>query len=182
MKKWIVIIGGLSVAVSQSIAGAESAASNMRLDQALLLLNESSLETCSICAEQKKRKAFGLLDEALPPGAIIAGDQRCVFTRAAGPGRNEILLACDARPDQGPRTPVILRFHTPAQHLIGVSKEDYTEEKTAAEFNSAPPGSRFKGSVVLIDYPYGDGPTYNYHVKTNQLHIHCRIQSLQRLN
>jgi hypothetical protein len=182
MKKWFFVFWGLSVAAAQSAAGAEPAASIGRLDPALLLLNESSLETCSICAEQKKRKAFGLLDEALPPGTIIAGGQQCVFTRAPGPGRNEILLACEARPDPGPRTPVILRFHTPAQRLIGVSKEDYTDEKTAAEFNSAPPGSRFSGSVVLIDYPYGDGPTYNYHVKTNQLHIHCRIQSLQRLN
>jgi hypothetical protein len=178
MKKWLFIFCGLSFATAQSTAGAELAASMGRLDQALLLLNESSLETCSICAEQKKRRAFGLLDEVLVPGTILAGDQGCVFNRAPGQGQNEMLLGCDALPDKGLRTPVILRFHTPAQRLIGVLIEDYTEETLAAEFNSAPPGSRFKGSVVLIDYPYGDGSTYHYHVKTNQLHIHCRILSL----
>lgn len=153
-----------------------------RLDQALILLNESSQETCAICAEQKKRKGFGLLDAALLPGTIVAGDQRCVFIRTSEQGQNEIFLSCDPLPDKGVRTPVILRFHTAAQRLIGVSTDDYTDEKTAEELNSAPPGSRFRGAVVLIDYPYGDGPTYNYHAKTNQLHIHCRIQSLHRLN
>jgi hypothetical protein len=93
-----------------------------------------------------------------------------------------MLLACDPSAGQGVRTPVVMRFHTADQRLIGVSKDDYTDEKTAEVFNSAPAGTRFTGSVVLIDYPYGDGPTYNYHVKTNRLHIHCRIQTLHRLN
>ena len=182
MKKWFFVFFGLSFAMAQSTAGAERYVSIERLDQPLLLLNESSQETCSICAEQKKRKAFGLLDEALLPGTVIAGDQRCVFIRASEQSQNEMLLSCDSLPDRGFRTPVILQFHTPSQRLIGVSKEDFTDEKTAAEVNSAPRGTRYKGSVVLIDYPYGDGLTYNYHVKNNQLHIHCLIRSLQRLN
>lgn len=182
MKKWLFIFCSLSLAAALSAAGAGLVAAMERLDQALVLLNESSKETCAICAEQEKRKGFGLLDEALPPGAIIAGDQRCVFTRTSEQSPNEMLLSCDSLPDKGVRPPVILQFHTDAQRLIGVSKDDYTDENTAEEFNSAPPGSRFRGAVVLIDYPYGDGPTYNYYVKTNQLHIHCRIQSLHRLN
>lgn len=182
MKKWWFIFWGVPLVMALSVAGAGLAGPMEGLDHALLLLNEVSQETCSICAEQKKRKAFGLLDEALPPGALIAGDQRCVFIRAPEQSRNEMLLSCDPLTDKGVRAPVVMRFHTAGQRLIGVSKEDYTDEAAAEVFNSAPPGTRFTGSVVLIDYPYGDGPTYNYHVTTNQLHIHCRIQSLHRLN
>jgi hypothetical protein len=182
MKKRLFFFGGLALVVALSVVGAEPAAPMEGLDQALLLLNEVAQETCSICAEQKKRKAFGLLDEALPPATLIAGDPRCAFIRASEQGRNEMLLACDPSAEKGLRTPVVMRFHTADQRLIGVSKDDYTDEKIAEVFNSAPPGTRFTGSVVLIDYPYGDGSTYHYRVKTNQLHIHCRVQSLHRLN
>jgi len=164
-----------------SAAGAERAASMERLDHALRLLHESYQETCPICAEQTKHKAFALLNEALPPGTIIGSDQSCVFIRPSEKSANAMLLSCDAWPGNGTRTAVILRFHTAADHLIGVSELDYTDGKIAAEFDFAPPGSRFSGSVALIDYSYGDGPAYNYQVKVDQLVLHCRILSLQPL-
>lgn len=127
------------------------------------------------------KSSVAILNEALPPGTIIGSDERCVFIRAPEKGSNAMLLSCDALPDNGMRTAVILRFHTETDHLVGISKLDYTDEKTAEEFNFAPLGSRFRGPVIAIDYAYGDGPAYNYQVKTDQLYIHCRILSLQLL-
>lgn len=181
MKKPLIVYLGLYLTMAFSAAGAGPAASMEHLDQALRLLHESYQETCPICAEQTKHKAFALLSEALPPGTIIGSDERCTFSRAPEKSSNALLLSCDALPENGTRTAVILRFHTAADHLVGVSKLDYTDEKTAEEFNMASPGSRFRGSVVMIDYSYGDGPAYNYQVKTDQLYIHCRILSLQPL-
>ena len=181
MKKIIITCVGLSLAMAGSAAGAEPAAFMEHVDQALQLLHESYQETCPICAEQTKHKAFVLLNEVLPPGTIIGSDERCVFSRTPEKSSNAMLLSCDASPDNGTRTAVILRFHTAADHLVGVSKLDYTDEKTAKEFNFASPSSRFRGSVIVIDYSYGDGPTYNYHVKTDQLYVHCRVLALQPL-
>ena len=181
MKKTPIIYVGLVLTMAFSAAAAEPAASMEHLDQALRLLHESYQETCPICAEQTKHKAFVLLNEALPPGTIIAADERCVFIRAPEKRSNAMLLSCDAWPDNGTRTAVILQFHTAADHLVGVSKLDYTDEKIADELNIASPGFRFRGSAVVIDYSYGDGPAYNYQVKSDQLVIHCRILSLQPL-
>jgi hypothetical protein len=181
MNRNLIIGVGVYLTMAFSAAGAEPAGSMEQRDRALRLLHESYQETCPICAEQTQHKAFILLNEALPPGTIIGSDQRCVFIRAPEKESNTMLLSCDTLPDNGTRSAVILRFHTAADHLVGVSRLDYTNEKTAEEFNFASPGFRCRGSAVVIDYSYGDGPAYNYHVKTDQLYIHCRILSLQPL-
>jgi hypothetical protein len=32
--------------------------------------------------------------------------------------------------------------------------------------------------LEIVEFKYGDGPTYNYYPTGNQLQIHCRILSL----
>ena len=80
-------------------------------------------------------------------------------------------------------SPVLLTFraHTAENHLVGIAASDYTEARTADLLTSAPTETLFEGSLEIIAYRYGDGPTYNYFPSMSHLQVHCRILELKSI-
>ena len=55
----------------------------------LILLTEAAEDPCSICAEQKRRQAFRILNEYFVPGLEIGGSETC---RMMKPDREDALV------------------------------------------------------------------------------------------
>jgi len=155
-------------------------------DDALRLLAEATVESCSICAKQELEKAFKIMNDRFISGHEIIADENCRFVKVLSGGNNELSLTCypsdtfmksiknDERPPQ-----VVFTFYTPQKRLIGVTDKDYTSKEIADGYDASQPGARFEGRIRLIPYKYGDGPTYNYFKQTNKLQIHCVVLQLK---
>lgn len=150
---------------------------------ALRWLAESSVEPCSLCAEQERKKAFTSLRGTFSPSTVVTADATCRLIKI-GP-EQELTLSCyPSEPwirslPEGARPPrLVFRFHTVADHLVGIAETDFTDQKAAAAFAAAKPGTAFEGRLQLVGYTYGTGPAFNYFQNTHTLQVHCRILHL----
>jgi hypothetical protein len=137
------------------------------------LLAESAADSCAVCARELKTKAFVILDDHLRPGAIVETDSLRHFVRTDG-GENELSLTSHSGND--PR--LTFRFHTAENHLVGIAESDWTDESIAERFRSFPSGAAFHGALEIVEFTYGDGPTYLSFAPTNHLQVHCRIMEI----
>ena len=181
----------LSLFIFSSVLAGESDLSTVmgRLDGALTLLAESSVDPCPICGEQTRNKAFQLLNSELLPGRVAKTSAGCLLMLAATSGENELAPTCypagapvvkKKKGGEEARLPrVTFRFHTAGRHLVGVAESDFTVDDLVADYHSAPAGTLFSGVVEIIEFKYGDGPTYNYFPTGNQLQVHCRLLNLR---
>lgn len=175
--------------LSSALAGDPDLSSVMaRLDGALTLLAESSVDPCPICSKETRSKAFRMLNAELLPGRVVKTSAACLLVSATT-SSSESELAPSCYPAGAPvkkkegegeaRLPrVTFRFHTTGRHLVGVAASDFTVEDLVADYRSAPAGTSFSGVLEIVEFKYGDGPTYNYYPTGNQLQIHCRFLSL----
>lgn len=150
------------------------------------LLAESALDPCSICAEQKRNKAFNLLNRTCIPGAMLTTDTTCRLVKVGIGDDNELAWTCypsaallGSLPEGAQPPRLVFRFHTPPTHLVGVSEQDFTDASPAAIYRSSLPGAIFEGQLKLISYKYGDGRVFNYFQQTNTLQIHCMVVRLK---
>jgi hypothetical protein len=141
-------------------------------EAALDLLAQSARDSCSICAERNRKEAFEQLDAFYAPGVLITSEPGRTFLPSAK-SPLELALSSYAR-----ETPMLtLRFHTMKEHLVGVDTTDYSDEAWVA-FLASNPGMVLDGTIQLIAYPYGDGPTYLYSQAENHLQLQCRVLEL----
>ena len=179
----------LSLFVFSSALAGESELSIVmeRLDGALNLLAESSVEPCPICSKQMRDRAFQTLNAELMPGRVVKTTAACLLVGVAISDGSELAPSCypagaPVKRKEGEaeaRLPrVTFRFHTAGRHLVGVAQSDFTVEDLVADYHAAPAGTSFSGVLEIVEFKYGDGPTYNYYPTGNQLQIHCRFLSL----
>ena len=148
-------------------------------EEALDLLTQSTRDSCSICAEKNRKKAFAVLDEFYPPETILASNEGRRLERMPD-GLLELRFNDYDR--EQPR--LTFRFHTGAEHLIGIEPADYTDAAIAAEVDAPPQGSAstvtFSGAIRIVPFAYGDGPSYLYSPSENHLQIQCQVLDLAR--
>jgi len=179
----------LPLLILSSVLAGESDLSTVmeRLDGALTLLAESSVDPCPICSKQTRNKAFRMLNAELLPGRVVKTSTGCLLMGVATTGESELAPSCypagaPVKKKQGEeevRLPrVTFRFHTAGRRLVGIAESDFTVDDLAADYHSAPAGTSFFGVVEIIEFKYGDGPAYNYYPTSNQLQIHCRLITL----
>ncbi len=156
---------------------------------AFKLLIDSTLDPCPICVKKLEAEAFSILNRKYRIGRTIKGDELCRFTRIKECGPNEFVLSTymkrepyfSAKDKSERQFPLLVfRFYTKSNRLVGISGDAFTEGKYSRIINSSPHGSLLKGEIEIIRYQYGDGPTYNYFPKKNQLLVHCRILVLEK--
>ncbi len=138
--------------------------------EAFELLTKSMDDSCSACARDFRRQAFQLLEERFPPGVILRSDSLCQFTRAPG-SEDALVLASQLRAD--PK--LTFRFHTAANHLVGIAESDMTDESVAARCRAAIDGAALRGALEIVVFEYGDGPTFLYHASNNSVEVQCQI-------
>ncbi|MFY9167852.1 MAG: hypothetical protein WBM23_14445 [Desulfomonilia bacterium] len=153
-------------------------------EEPLVLLTEAAEDPCSICAEQKRRKAFRILNEHFVPGREIRGGETCRMTKPDG--EDALVLTCypspslkDSLDDSGNATQVVFSIYTPQNRLVGIPESGYTAHDIYDLYRTSPAGTIFEGRIRLIEYAYGDGPTFNYFRQTNRLQFHCSIVELK---
>ena len=162
------------------------------LSRALQLLTASSKDPCHICAKQTKKKAFEIINTELRAKRVFSSGDLCRFIRTNEFSVNELSLTCyppfsgrdkELTQDQGTvEFPLLtFRFHTPEQYLVGIAEKDLTLTVLGDQYHSWPPGTIFDGKLELVEYEYGDGPTYNYYPKRNHLEVHCRLLDLKKM-
>ena len=140
---------------------------------ALERLERSRADSCAICAEKRRKEAFEELDLIYRPGARIASAPEARFVRAPG-GACELEIPSTAA---GPR--VTFRYHTAADHLVGVAKEDLTDAAIAARLQAMPEGARLAGTVEIIPFPYGDGAAFLFLPASAHLQIQCKVLEME---
>ena len=177
IKKGLSILLLLAIASSVIAGEAETPAALDLPEEAFQLLAESASDPCSICAEETRKKAFQVLDDAFKPGRILKSNHLCQFMRTDACGENELVLTCYLT------SPPLLtfRFHTAEKHLVGIRATDFTEKRFASEYCSVATGTHFEGALEIIAYRYGDGPSYNYYCAGNHIQVHCRILDIKQI-
>ncbi len=155
-------------------------------DEAFSLLAEASVDPCSICAKQKVEKAFTILTGSLVPGLALDANEECLFKKAGQDDEFELSLSCypseklvKILKERETLPRIVLKFYSQDKHLVGISRENYTPKSITDLYRSSPKGAVFVGSLRLIPYKYGDGPTYNYFLQENKLLIHCVVMRLK---
>jgi hypothetical protein len=177
MKKGLSILLLLAISFSVIAGEAETPAAFDLPEEAFQLLAESASDPCSICAMKTRKNAFQVLNGAFKPGRILKSDNLCEFMRTDECGENELVLTCYLT-----RSPLLtFRFHTAEKHLVGICATDFTEKRFASEYSSAASGARFEGTLEIIEYRYGDGPSYNYYLAENHIQVHCRILEIKQI-
>lgn len=155
-------------------------------DEALKLLAQSSVDPCSICAKEKTKKAFVMLEAAYAPGIVVKTDAHCRLVKPSGSDELDLALTC--YPSEaimgeltGEETPprLVFTFSTPAKHLVGISSKDFTHAGIAELYAAAKPGTVFEGRLEIVAYPYGEGKGFNYFGGRGRLQIHCKVLELQ---
>ena len=152
-------------------------------DDAFQLFAEATVDPCSICAEQKREKAFHIMNDRFIPGRVIQTDDNCRLIKTGSD--NDLSLSCypsDALntsiTDDEQLPQVVFSFHTRQKRLVGIAETDYTDAPAADLFHASKPGTVYEGRIIIIPYKYGDGPAYNYFQQSNKLLIHCRVLQL----
>ncbi len=150
---------------------------------AMRILADSRAETCAICVQDLRKKAFTHLDSDFPPGRIIAGLR---FTKPSG-ARNEFVLSDHRAPvfykkngNEEIFFPLItFRFHTGRGKLVGISSADYSDELSARAFDRLPPESDFTATLKVVRFGYGDGASFCYFPAKNTVQVQCRISNVR---
>ncbi len=147
------------------------------------LLADALVDTCPICVKELRDRAYVILDKAFPPGTRFTHE---AFSRE--PGGKNIFAPGDHRekrlykkdPTKGdiyfPR--VLFRFHTSADHLVGIGKNDYTDASPAKDFSALPPAGLFRGNATVVRFDYGNGKSFTYSPSDNIIYIHCRLDGV----
>jgi hypothetical protein len=148
-------------------------------EEPLRLIALSATDDCPICARQTREIAFQMFEQRFHAGRMFTTTGSCRLVRTALSEDNELGLLCDS-PGKESLPLLTFRFHTAANHLVGISPADFTEENIASKFPSAPPGTVFEGILETILFRYGDGTTYNYSASRGVIQVHCRLISLTR--
>jgi hypothetical protein len=176
--RFLIMLGLLSLAQSMSCCYAFDLP-----EEAFLYLAESATDPCSICAKQKVKKAFGILDKNFVPGTLIRSDGACSLVKT-GSG-TDLTLSCypsvalfESLKEGEVMPQLVFAFYTGEDRLVGISAKDYTDRTLAESFHASKPGTVFDGELKIIPYAYGDGPTYNYFQQANKLQVHCVIVKL----
>jgi len=150
------------------------------------LMVEASAEPCSICAQQKLKKAYKGLNTVFAPGNAIDFDGACRLMKT-GSGL-DLKPACYPSGTlvrslkEGEIPPeIVFEFYTDEKQLVGISGNELTKDKIAEQYRKAEPGTIFEGRIKLVPYKYGDGPAYNYFPKTNRLVFHCLVLDLRTI-
>ncbi|MFB3884471.1 MAG: hypothetical protein ACE144_04535 [Thermodesulfobacteriota bacterium] len=177
MKKKVLLLTSILIIYSFSSGWAQTPLDFP--EKALRLIAESAKDSCTICARQTLEKAFRLFDEQFPPERIFTTTGSCRFVRTALSEENELALSCDF-PGKESLPLLTLRFHTPSNHLVGISAADFTEESIASDYLSAPPGTVFEGMIKTIVFLYGDGATYSYSASRGVIQVHCRLLTVKK--
>ncbi len=138
--------------------------------ESLELLNESTGDSCSICAEKKRKEAFVGLTQAYAPGTILKSTALRHFAPLAG-GEQELTLT-----DYDRTAPALtFRYHDEKNHLVGIAENDFTDSTLAARIGAMTPGLEFDGAIQIVAFEYGDGPSFLYSRATNHLEVQCRV-------
>ncbi len=153
----------------------------------LKLLAESTIDPCSICAKKLKRQAFSMINEHFPPGRELVFRDECSMIKNDHCDKNEFMISSytggeyitseDGQKQAFPH--LVFRFHTEEDHLVGISKGDYTKKSLAYAFDSFKMNEGFTGKVVMVPYSYGDGDAANYFSERNTLVMHVKLVSLK---
>ncbi len=153
------------------------------------MLADSFAEPCGMCVQAARKKAFRLLETGFPPGRILRASQSGLFMKApggsnlffAGGGQKRTLhLSLKEEGGKDIYLPLVLfRFHTSKNHLVGVSRADYSDIAIEKKFKGLPPGTEFTGSLRIIEFKSGDGATFTFSPVENALYIHCKIESAE---
>jgi len=148
-------------------------------EEPLRLIALSATDPCSICARQTREIAFQLFEEQFHAGKMFTTAGSCRLVRTVLGEDNELELSCDS-PRKESLPLLTFRFHTAANHLVGISPADFTEDSIAGEFLSAPPGTVFQGIIETILFRYGEGSTFHYSARRGVIQVHCRLITLTR--
>jgi hypothetical protein len=186
MTKLAVLVLAPFVLFTSVLAGdSDLAPAVQALDGAFHLLAESSVDACAICSKETRGKAFQMLNRELWPGRILKTSPDCLLMRSSS-DENELAPVCYAagapvktKDGEGQLPLMAFRFHTSGKHLVGVAEKDFTSEQVAAACRSAPSGTLFSGVLEIVEYKYGDGPTYDYYLRSNELQVHCKLVDLK---
>ncbi len=177
MKKALSVLLVLSIASSVIPGEVETPPVLDLPEEAFQLLAESASDPCSICAKETREKAFQVLNSAFKPGRILKSNHLCQFMRTDACGENELVLTCYLT-----SSPLLtFRFHTAEKHLVGICDTDFTENRFASEYCSAATDTRFEGTLEIVAYRYGDGPSYNYYFAGNHVQVHSRILDIKQI-
>lgn len=150
---------------------------------AMRLIAESLLDTCPVCAEQNRKKAYTMLEKDYVQGMELFPPPDCAFIKTKDCGPTEFVPACYASrmPYDGPGGKksalplLVFRFHTGGEHLVGIDARDFTTEAMASVFNRIRQDTPFDASIKVVAYRYGDGAAFNYSQSENRLTVHCRV-------
>lgn len=164
------VVGGSSVAPREE---RRDGGRDEILAHALDLLEKSAADSCAVCARESRAKAFRLLAERFPPGRIVRTDGECRFLSDPN-GENELVYA--SCPNEDPR--VTFRFHTADNHLAGIAEPDWTEAPIADRVRSASEGTLFQGTLEIVRFAYGDGPTITDRPSIRRLQVHVKILTI----
>jgi len=145
----------------------------------LRLIALSLTDPCPICAREAREIAFQLLEQQFQAGKVFTTTGSCRLVRTTLSEDNELELSCHS-PRKESLPLLTFYFHTAASHLDGISLADFTEDRIAGEFRSAPPGTVFDGTVETILFRYGEGSTYHYSARRGVIQVHCRLLTLKR--
>lgn len=144
-------------------------------EAALDLLTQSTRDSCAICAERNRKKAFETLDTFYAAGTLItSGPERHFIRNAEGTLELRVSSYRRAQPK------LTFRFHTESEHLVGVDPSDYTDDEWAVHSDSSTARSGLDGMIQVITYSYGDGPTYLYSPTENHLQVQCKVLDLTK--
>ena len=176
MKKKVLFLISILIVCSRSSGWAQTPLEFP--EKPLQLIADAAKDSCSICARQTREKAFQMFEEQFPAERILTTTGSCRLLRTALSKENELVLSCDF-PAKESLPLLALRFHTSANHLVGISPADFTEEGIVSEYRSAPPGTVFEGIIKTIAFRYGDGTTYSHSSSRGVIQVHCRLLTLK---
>ena len=150
---------------------------------AMNMLAEAKSETCVICQEKLRKKAFVILEKELQPGKTLTfSNSNCLVLKQGYASHllkiQQIRSGSSDNEDIENRPEVTFRFHTEPNHCTGISRNDYTGGAVVEKLKRMRPGVSLHGTVRLIEFKYGDGTCFNFFPKRNEIIIHCRILSL----
>jgi hypothetical protein len=186
--KWLVFIWLSSMGLASALAARQEFPPDLLPVEALQKLEESAVSDCAICARQLQKEAFEMLSFALEPGRMIQTSPTCLLRGDSFKASNLLIFVCRAGQVPEPQTAsatypqVVFRFHTDRNHLVGIDQDDYTLQRVTSLYRNAPPNSLFAGTLEIISFAYGNGPSFMYLASEHQLLIHCRIVDLRIQN
>lgn len=134
------------------------------------LLARSAADSCSVCARDLRTRAFRILEERFPPGAIMRSDSLHWFASAPD-GASTLRVA----PGDGSTSKLAFRFHTLDDRLVGIADLSLTDARVAARCRAAPASTTLGGAIEIVPFAYGDGATFLYQALRVSIEVQCRI-------